>query len=787
MNALSSRINFGTGFASFRFKFIALIALAVLISLLVSSGVALWNVKKLSQDASEEIGSGLRKASEEYVERYIDMTAQRANLMFGRSFDQLNTLAEFQQSLIDQPQLQDTLSELLARDPGFRNEFVYDPVGKWMQNQPGAKSVVSIWGYLLKNPSEVSDQASDIVAKSQVFDLIAQPIMKSGQDKLQTYFVGPKASPVMRTMPYADQAQTFDRLYPGHNEQNWWDFFFPGIYESWQKWIKEPGSRPTDSDITVLAPYVDAITGKLIVSYFHPLFTQARDDIAGLVGIDITLEQLTELVEGVKIAETGFAFLVQQNGNILTLNPNGEALLGVSAENSTGSGVTSLSRSIRKSRFPEISSLQLPLEGTIIKHVTLKDGNEQKALLLALHPLQEMNFWEPSEGIKSEQLSLIFVVPENEIYASLRAAQLQIDATTSRIVQGLFISVLIFLVVALIVSIAISRRFTEGLVSLAEAARRLSLGDQQVQVEISGRDEIAQVGLAFNNMAKEIRDQTVVLEQRVQDRTRALAVANTEIQKLYDRLQDENLRLGTELDVARRIQMMVLPSKSELISVPSLEIAAYVEPANEVGGDYYDVLHTDGRTKIGIGDVTGHGIESGVLMLMVQSITRALHEQGISDPLAFLQVLNRAIYKNITRTKADKHLSLSFLDYADGRISISGQHEEVLFIKKGDLQRIDTIDLGFPIGLEEDISDFVTSMSVSFDPEDVIILFTDGITEAENADGQLYGIERLMGSALRSYGRSAQSIADTIIEELKSFIGSAAVLDDITLVVIKRK
>ena len=131
--------------------------------------------------------------------------------------------------------------------------------------------------------------------------------MGTGQDKLQMYYVGPKDRPIMRTMPYSDQAQTFDKLYPGHNDQNWWDFFFPGVYEAWQGWAKNPASRPVDTDITVLAPYVDAITGKLIVSYFHPVYTKSRDDIAGMVGVDITLEQLTELVQGVRIADTGFA------------------------------------------------------------------------------------------------------------------------------------------------------------------------------------------------------------------------------------------------------------------------------------------------------------------------------------------------------------------------------------------------------------------------------------------------------------------------------------------------
>ncbi len=111
--------------------------------------------------------------------------------------------------------------------------------------------------------------------------------------------------------------------------------------------------------------------------------------------------------------------------------------------------------------------------------------------------------------------------------------------------------------------------------------------------------------------------------------------AKEEISALNTQLKSENLRLGAELDVARHIQMMVLPRATELRAVEHLEIAAYMRPADEVGGDYYDVLQNGRSLKIGIGDVTGHGLESGVLMLMVQSVARALLEAGETDPSKF--------------------------------------------------------------------------------------------------------------------------------------------------------
>ncbi|MEY9786872.1 serine phosphatase RsbU (regulator of sigma subunit) [Sinorhizobium fredii] len=253
-------------------------------------------------------------------------------------------------------------------------------------------------------------------------------------------------------------------------------------------------------------------------------------------------------------------------------------------------------------------------------------------------------------------------------------------------------------------------------------------------------------------------------------------------------MRSENLRLGAELAVARRIQMMVLPKAGELEEIPAVEIAAYMRPADEVGGDYYDVLRDGERLKIGIGDVTGHGLESGVLMLMVQSVARALQEAGDMDPSQFLNRVNRALYKNIVRTNANKHLSLSFLDYDGSRLMLSGQHEELIVVRSGGcVERIDTLDLGLPIGLEPDISPFVATQEIAFAQGDMIILHTDGVTEAEGLDGELFGIERLCESARRRHGQSAEEVKAGIIEDLMAHIGTQKIHDDITVVVMRHR
>jgi sigma-B regulation protein RsbU (phosphoserine phosphatase) len=222
--------------------------------------------------------------------------------------------------------------------------------------------------------------------------------------------------------------------------------------------------------------------------------------------------------------------------------------------------------------------------------------------------------------------------------------------------------------------------------------------------------------------------------------------------------------------------------------MPGVEIAAYMRPADEVGGDYYDVLRDGQKFKVGIGDVTGHGLESGVLMLMVQSVARALQETGENNPRQFLDRLNRAIFKNLERTNSDKHLSLSFLDYENDKLTLSGQHEEVVVVRAGGgVERIDTIDLGFPIGLEQDITPFVATRNIPFASGDVVVLHTDGVTEAEGAKGELFGLDRLVESARQRHGSSAEEIKDGIVEDLMDYIGTSKIHDDITLVVIRHR
>jgi hypothetical protein len=203
----------------------------------------------------------------------------------------------------------------------------------------------------------------------------------------------------------------------------------------------------------------------------------------------------------------------------------------------------------------------------------------------------------------------------------------------------------------------------------------------------------------------DVVDQSILVQSdRLEQAIEQLADSAQKLDTLNQRLKEDNLRMGAELDIVRQMQQMILPNPEEL-EIEGLDIAAYMEAADEVGGDYYDVLNIDGVVTLGIGDVTGHGLESGILMLMAQTAVRTLKEIRETDPVRFLDALNRSLYKNVQRMNSEKSLTLVILNYSQGLVSISGQHEETIIVRLGgEIERIDTMDLGFPIALDDDIA-----------------------------------------------------------------------------------
>jgi PAS domain S-box-containing protein len=316
---------------------------------------------------------------------------------------------------------------------------------------------------------------------------------------------------------------------------------------------------------------------------------------------------------------------------------------------------------------------------------------------------------------------------------------------------------------------------------------RMSAADGQV---IWLRSSVRLVGGdgAMNELVGVMTD--ITERKRAQELAEQASTAKSEllaeIKRLNGQLERENTRMSDELEVTKRLQQMILPRDEDMSNIASLDISGFMEPAAEVGGDYYDVVAKDGGVFFGIGDVTGHGLESGVLAIMVQTAVRTLLASGQYESRRFFDILNRVIFGNASRMKCDRNLTLSLLHYQNNLLTISGQHEEILVVRSnGDLERHDTLNLGFQLGLVEDISSFIGEARVLLQPGDVMVAYTDGITEAMDCAGVSYGIARLAESVKMSHELPAGAIRDAVLSRLRTYIGGQHLLDDITLLVIK--
>lgn len=249
-------------------------------------------------------------------------------------------------------------------------------------------------------------------------------------------------------------------------------------------------------------------------------------------------------------------------------------------------------------------------------------------------------------------------------------------------------------------------------------------------------------------------------------------------------LEETNARLQRELEIGGNIQTSILPRE---LGVEGLDIAARMIPATEVGGDYYDVLPETWGCWLAVGDVAGHGMGAAIVALMTQSAIASLTRARPSAPPSEIVALtNEVLYENIRhRLTQDEHVTLTLLRYEHGgRLVHAGAHEELIIYRaaRGACEIVMTP--GTWLGARSDIQSVTSDREVFLDPGDVLVLYTDGITEAMNDQGEQYGLDRLVQMLERTKDEPAIAIHARIWSDVKRWMDVQD--DDVTLVVIRR-
>ncbi|MFZ5889517.1 MAG: SpoIIE family protein phosphatase [Myxococcota bacterium] len=250
---------------------------------------------------------------------------------------------------------------------------------------------------------------------------------------------------------------------------------------------------------------------------------------------------------------------------------------------------------------------------------------------------------------------------------------------------------------------------------------------------------------------------------------------------LRERLEAE--RVAEEARLAAAIQTSMIPV---IMDVPELELSGLMVPAAEAGGDYYDVIPTPQGAWIGIGDVTGHGLGSGLIMVMIQSMIAGLCRLTPSpSPSQVISALGEAVWDNVReRLKRDDHATLTVFRYQrGGHFTFAGAHED-LIVYRAATGRCETIQTpGFWVGAMPSVRRLTQDSELILNADDVLVLYTDGITEARNVHQEQFSLERLVKCVEATATKSSAAIRDAINEEVTAW--RASVDDDMTLLVIK--
>ena len=251
-------------------------------------------------------------------------------------------------------------------------------------------------------------------------------------------------------------------------------------------------------------------------------------------------------------------------------------------------------------------------------------------------------------------------------------------------------------------------------------------------------------------------------------------------------MANEKKRLDHDLEIARDIQRILLPSEAPAIN--GFQISGINVPARQVSGDYFDYIHVDQeRLGVAIADVSGKGVPASLIMAICRSVLRAEAARNPS-PADVLRKVNRQLYPDI---KEDMFISMAYLvlDHQhDGVTLARAGHDAPLWYQRQSQTVTPVKSPGMVVGIDSgSVFDRLTvDFSIPLERNDCLVLYTDGVTETLNAEGDEYGVDRMMQSVRASANDGAQAIVKRIIEDVREFTGSVPQNDDITVIAIRK-
>jgi sigma-B regulation protein RsbU (phosphoserine phosphatase) len=488
-------------------------------------------------------------------------------------------------------------------------------------------------------------------------------------------------------------------------------------------------------------PFVDRASGQTVISLSYLILTE-DERVRGVASLMIPLERLLE--QALQLSEL----------------PPGTLPFLVTLAKMDSSGVVGA-----KILASEVPSTLLPLTekpSEMSRWLTSSDTAQFRYMLEDIarrqFQIREMPFGDQNHfwaygPLMHQGSAFVFVVPKDQIFDLKRHPVLASIQQRLKMVENYTIGFLFFLILlASAAALAFSRTVTRPLEQLSNAAAKLSQGDFESRVSIVSNDEFASVGRIFNSIGPQLK---------------------------------ENYRLQRSLEVAEEIQRNLLPKTSPII--PGLDIHGMTLFSHKTGGDYFDYLCVDEKQKkfcVVVGDVAGHGIPSALLMasargfLKLRTMNPGTLDQIVTD-------INKEFIKDVDNSGRFMTLFLARIDLGLKRFDWvrAGHDPAILYHSRTDSFTNLDEGRGPALGITEET--VYGSSSCDIRRGQILFLGTDGIWEACNADGELFGKKRLQQVIRDNSEESARTIALTILDAVEEFRGDSEQEDDLTLMIIK--
>lgn len=707
------------------YKVTALLLAAVCCAVLLTGSVSigsLLSMKNLSAETSRELGSTAAEdaeaALEEQARVQLQILSQEKAAYINEKFAAVEAschgIAALAEKIYDNPQ--DYPDREMAYPVADSHEL----------------AAQLLWSERLKEPS--MEQTEERMKLSNVQDLLEQ---YNGQnDMVSSTYLATESGWLLQADYIAYSKYTNGGELP--------DFYEASSRQWYTLALKAGRGEIVYSDVIQ-----DAHGGGDCIVCSQPVYHDGK--IVGVAGVGFYLKTVNDVVLNTTVGETGYAFLVNQNGQV-AVSPKTQGEMAAQAK--TGAD-------LRNSANQELRDAAENMMAGNTGLIRLNLDNQE--VYLAYAPLPGLGW------------SFGTVMPVEEVIAPAKESQQMIlnlteevaekqDAAIKRMLVSLLAVIPVALAIVSLFGAAFSRKITNPLCRLTEDVAKLSSGDLDYQIKVATGDEVEDLGRAFNRMTAKLKEYILNL---------ASATAEKE-------------RIRTELCVASRLQADMLPDPDNVLKDrKEFSIHTLMSPAKEVGGDFYDFFLLDqDHLALVVADVSGKGVSAALFMVVSRTMLRSSLSGGIPLAQTAEEVNNALCLDNkegmfVTAWLGVLTLSTGVLTY------VNAGHCHPLLTRNGKFEYLTDLGGMMLSGLEG--SKYKES-TIQLKQGDILYQCSDGVTEAHSENRDLYGEERLQ-QLLNDYKNNKpdsgpKQLIKAVWEDLEKFRGSADQFDDITMLAV---